>query len=289
MTNPWDAMNRAWSEIIDQQTALTQEWLRVPSDSTPGITADTPSTNALFDPTGMGELWKSWTDLGGSLMRNLPTAGVGNGIATQTLGRMTDPLTMSLAGGGQVGDLIRRMTEGPRFADIGATEHRVAKLMQLWLSVQTSARHYESVVAGAWLKTNQEFAKQVTSADNAEAARGGRQALRLWLEIANQTLMETHRSTDFLTAQRDLLRHGMDFLLAERAFVEELVEPAGLPTRSEIDEVHHSVLELKRRVRVLEKQNAALAAQNSAEPTGAARKTRPRSPRQIPATEGDTA
>jgi hypothetical protein len=35
--------------------------------------------------------------------------------------------------------------------------------------------------------------------------------------------------------------------------VESLVEPAGLPTRSEIDEVHHSVLDLKRRVRALEK------------------------------------
>ena len=40
----------------------------------------------------------------------------------------------------------------------------------------------------------------------------------------------------------------MDFLLAEREFVEALVEPAGLPTRTEIDEVHRTVQELKRRV-----------------------------------------
>ena len=30
----------------------------------------------------------------------------------------------------------------------------------------------------------------------------------------------------------------MDFLLAERELVEQLVEPAGLPTRTEIDELH---------------------------------------------------
>ena len=39
----------------------------------------------------------------------------------------------------------------------------------------------------------------------------------------------------------------MDFLLAQREVVENLVEPAGLPTRTEIDEVHRSIHELKRR------------------------------------------
>ena len=75
------------------------------------------------------------------------------------------------------------------------------------------------------------------------------------MDIANQTLVETHRSAEFLTAQRDLLRAGMDFLLAERRLFEQLVEPAGLPTRTEIDEVHRSVWELKRRIRELERRD----------------------------------
>jgi hypothetical protein len=53
----------------------------------------------------------------------------------------------------------------------------------------------------------------------------------------------------------------MDFLLGERELVESMVEPAGLPTRTEIDEVHRSVQELKRRGRSLEKATAG------AEPT----------------------
>jgi polyhydroxyalkanoate synthesis regulator phasin len=48
----------------------------------------------------------------------------------------------------------------------------------------------------------------------------------------------------------------MEFLLAEREMVEQLVEPAGLPTRSEIDELHQSVQVLKRKVRALEKSKA---------------------------------
>ena len=69
--------------------------------------------------------------------------------------------------------------------------------------------------------------------------------------------MRTHRSPAFLEAQRQLLRAGMDFLLAERKLVEQLVEPAGLPTRTEIDELHNTVHTLKRRVRALETGSAA--------------------------------
>lgn len=84
-----------------------------------------------------------------------------------------------------------------------------------------------------------------------------KESLKLWLDTANQVLLETQRSEKFLAAQRRLLRDGMEFMLAERELVEALVEPIGLPTRSEIDEVHQNVHELKRRVRSLEKALAA--------------------------------
>jgi polyhydroxyalkanoate synthase subunit PhaE len=107
------------------------------------------------------------------------------------------------------------------------------------------------------MKANQQFARDVASRARTETeVRGSKQALRLWLEIADKVLIETHRTPEFLDAQQKLLGQGMDFLLAEREFVEALVEPAGLPTRTEMDEVHQTVLNLKRRVRELEKEAA---------------------------------
>lgn len=255
---PWDEMTRGWTELYDQQTEMAKAWLDGQTqlaNTLGGLASD--DTNPMADATAMSELWRSWTALGGSLGRTFPGVSAGGGIAAETLGRMTDPLAMSLAGGGEVGNTIRRMTEGPRFADIGAAEHRMAKLMELWISVQTAARTYEGVVAGAWMKANQRFALEISSRSNSGTqVKGSKQALRLWLEIANETLIETHRSPEFLEAQQKLLRQGMEFLLAEREFVETLVEPAGLPTRTEMDEVHLTVLGLKRRVRALEKAAA---------------------------------
>ncbi|MDF2747396.1 MAG: hypothetical protein K0S98_1682, partial [Propionibacteriaceae bacterium] len=194
-------------------------------------------------------------------------------------------------GGNQVGDVIRRMTEGPRLADVGGLERQMVELMDLYVAVQTATRAYETIVASAWTKASQRFADDISQrARTGKGLRPGKKALEVWMDIANQTLVETHRSAEFLTAQRELLRTGMDFLLAEREFVEKLVEPPGLPTRSEIDEVHRSVWELKRRIRELERRDVARSdgAQNrkrSGRSAGRARTSTDRPSRQNPRSE----
>jgi hypothetical protein len=180
-----------------------------------------------FDWTGgasaMSEMWRSWTT-------------------------MAPPDTTALFGGAQVGDLLRNMTEGPRLADAGTAEHRMAKLTERWIEFQTASRAYEGVVASAWMTANQRYAAARPETLEPEAA------LKLWLDTANTTLLETQRSPSFLAAQRQALRRGMEFLLAQREVVESVAEPAGLPTRSEIDEVHRSIHDLKRRLRTLERR-----------------------------------
>lgn len=225
----------------------------------------------------MADVWRSSMALGGILTRSVPGME-GGGIANEMVTRMLNPMSTALVGGNQVGDVIRRMTEGPRLADVGGLERQMVELMDLYVAVQTATRAYETVVAGAWTKANQRFAEEISQrAQAGKGLRPGKEALEVWMDIANQTLVETHRTAEFLTAQRDLLRTGMDFLLAERQLFEQLVEPVGLPTRTEIDEVHRSVQDLKRRVRELERRGADQPARakpkrkpgKSAKPVGA--------------------
>lgn len=265
MTNPWEDFARRSRELYEQQAELAKSWMEGQAKlaSTLAGTGQDGSQGSGWgaEAAAMADLWRSWLKLGSTIGGAMPGTGEPGQIAGETLGRFLDPVSLALVGGSQVGETIRRLTEGPRFADLGAIERRMARLMELWLKVQQAARGYEAVVAGAWAVASQRFAHEFQ-----EAARAGkvlsqpRDALKLWLDVANWTLLETHRSERFLTAQAELLRHGMDFLLAEREMVEALVEPAGLPTRTEIDEVHRSVQELKRRVRSLEKATARLPA-----------------------------
>jgi poly[(R)-3-hydroxyalkanoate] polymerase subunit PhaE len=212
-----------------------------------------------FDWTGegsdqakaMGEMWRSWVALSGASVPQTFTPPV---TGNDGFADFLNPMNLALFGGAQVGDALKKMTEGPQLADAGTAEHRMARLMERWIEVQTASRAYEGVVAAAWVTANQSFAGKLQERFNAGEAMQPADALKLWLETANTALLETQRSPSFLEAQRRLLRCGMEFLLTQREVVESAVEPAGLPTRTEIDEVHRAIHDLKRRLRTLERE-----------------------------------
>ena len=254
MTSSWEEMTNRWRDLYGEQAKVAQSWLDSQAQLAAALAGVSGGDeNKTADAAAMADLWRSGMALA--------SAGIGlpgleaTGIANDTIGRMIDPISLSLMGGNRVGEAIRSMTEGPRFADVGSIERGMAGVMELYLQVQTAARSYEGLVAQAWVEVNRQFSADVAARFTKEGqVLQAKDALKMWLDIANETLMRTHRSQTFLEAQRALLRAGMDFLLAERQLVEQLVEPAGLPTRSEMDELHKTVQTLKRRVRTLEKR-----------------------------------
>ena len=105
-----------------------------------------------------------------------------------------DPTSSALFGGIQVTDALKSMTEGPRLADAGAVEHRMARLTERWIEFQTASRTYEGVVAAAWITANRTFAGRMQERFNAGESMQPDDALKLWLDTANETLLETQRS-----------------------------------------------------------------------------------------------
>ena len=285
-SNPWEAFARQSRDMLESQAALTRSWLDGQSKLADAMGA--AQKEGAGSAEAMQELWRSWFSLGSAFGQAMPGMAEPGKVAGETLGRMMDPMSLMLVGGSQVGETIRRLTEGPRLADLGSIERRMGRLMEQWLAVQAAARAYEAVVAGAWGEATRRYGSEMAELQRrGTAPADAKAALKSWLDIANRTLLETHRSPKFLEAQGELLRKGMEFLLVEREVVEAMVEPAGLPTRSEIDEVHRSLQDLKRRVRTLEKSTpkvdgkpekaAALAAKPARKP--AVRKPSARKPR----------
>ncbi len=254
--SPWDELTGRWRELYEEQAKVSQMWLDSQvqlARTLAGVTTDEGDQPA--SASALAELWRSGMALG-SVGNSLPGLDA-TGAANATLGRMLDPVSLSLMGGNQVGEALRRMTEGPQLADVGSVERRMAQIMELYVEVQSASRSYEALVAGAWMEANQSFTTAMSKRFGSGEPVESKEALRTWLSIADEVLTRTHRSPAYLEAQRRLLRAGMDFLLAERELVEALVEPAGLPTRSEIDELHKTVQTLKRQVRALEKARSA--------------------------------
>ena len=84
-----------------------------------------------------------------------------------------------------------------------------------------------------------------------------RELTDVWIKTANETLVATHRTPEFLEAQRRFTRSGVECRLQEREIVEAFCEMQQIPTRTEMDEVQREVYELRRRLRALEKSGEA--------------------------------
>ena len=138
-TTPWEDFAKRSRELYEQQAELTKTWFAGQTKLS-GTFAETGEGDAQTglgaDAAAMAELWRSWLGLGNSLGATMPGLAQPGQIAGETLGRFLDPMSLLMASGSQVGETIRKMTEGPRFADLGAIERRMSKVMQLWLQVQ---------------------------------------------------------------------------------------------------------------------------------------------------------
>lgn len=223
MSTGWDTIAEQWRAAYQQQADAQQ---------------------ALFS-TAVG----SWSELLGQPMSGPLTAGL-SGLNGGT-GIWPGPML----GTDQITAVVTALTEGPQLADAGQVDRRLAAAFELSVKVQSLSQQLQGLVNATWAAANQQFTAELGTppADGDPAPTPG-QHLRRWLEIANEAFMATHRSPEYLQVQQALFSASMQLVLAQRRVLEQtLVEPAGLPTRAEIDEVHHSVQDLKRRVRQLER------------------------------------
>lgn len=178
------------------------------------------------------------------------------GIVKATLRRMLDPSEFMAAGGDDVSRVIQTLVGGSSPSDLVQIETQVLNATEEWLTLQAARAEYQTVVAQAWARAFARFAEaeakpQDTSADEQH------QALDRWMAIANDEVIASQRSEPFLTAQRKLLRAAADYHLRARALIEAWCETRSIPTRSEVDELHATVHQLKRELRYLKRASAS--------------------------------
>src|SRR3954468_9489013 len=102
------------------------------------------------------------------------------------------------------------------------------------------------------------FAKALNErAERGEALESSREVIALWVETANEVLLEAQWSDAFLKTQRDLLKASTDLRLAHQELAEFYSEMFGYPTRTELDDVHKTVTELRRELRAFKRESRA--------------------------------
>ena len=254
----------------------------LPGAMPPGAAGLAPPAfpNLAFDAGEIGkagqalaELWTAASDLAAALARRLPQpapqgadaaatqAGADSTVAA-TLRRMVDPRVW-LGAGDDMEEALQRMAQGPRFADLWDNERRFAGVFGAWMALRRRGLEHQAVVLEGWTTAAGRFAERLGERAAAAAAAGGeasppvlspRAALDLWIETANRALLEMQRSERYLESQAQLLKASTELRLAQQAVAEHYGRMFGLPTRTELDDVHRTVTELRRALRATQRR-----------------------------------
>ena len=163
---------------------------------------------------------------------------------------------------------LRQVLEGPQYATLWDQGRKLMELQQRALQRDKEVAGYQAVVQKAWNLAFQRFSASFARAKD-ESPATWRGLTDRWLKVVNDTLVEVHRSDEFLEAQRRMLRAAAEYRLQERKIAEAWCETSHIPTRTEMDEMQRTVTELKRQVRELLQQrdgvrSAAAGAQSAA-------------------------
>lgn len=295
----WTAQGDAMKQAQEQAGKSLTEGMKALASGTfptmPGAHTDLSAgvTDLTRAGQSMTEMWSAAAALYSKLATTFPAVG-GDATVEATLHRIIDPRSW-VAGTGEMDDVLGRMAEGPRFADLWEVERRYARVLLAWMNLRRRGLEHNAVVLEAWLRAGRRFTEQLASSATALTQAPGTQpsgtqvpdakaALALWTETANRELLETQRSEPFLQTQAALIRATTELRMAQQELVEHFGKQYGFPTRTEADDVHRTVTELRREMRALRREQHAspsvVSPVPSAEPMRTPRPAPPRGTRQ---------
>lgn len=257
LTDFWSAQGKAMLDAQQQAArAMTDGMQAMLAGKVPAAPASAPELGALAaDMQHAGDsvlqLWTAassmFTELSAKLGHDAK-GGEGDLVAS-VFGRIADPRQW-VSGSGDMEEALTRMADAPRLADLFDLERRSARVMQAWMQVRRRTLEHQAVVLEAWLRAGRRYMEEAAghaSADNKPIEP--KRALALWTEVANRVLIETQRSEPFLASQREMIRSTTELRLAQQDLVERFGSQYGFPTRTELDDVHRSLTEMRRELR----------------------------------------
>ena len=249
----------------------------------------TPTTDGTANAPPMTPVQAQFAELQGTWQESIErwTEFVKDGsdpshLTAKALKKMFAPARWGAGVQGAFDTGLQEDLEGPKYATLWDMDRKLAELHQLSLKRDQDVAAFTNIVQRAWNAAFQRFSKSLAGTPE-KAPTTWRGLTDQWLAVVNETLIEAHRTDDFVQAQSRMMRSASDYRLQERKLAESWCEACHIPTRSEMDEMQRLVTELRRRVRILERRDAPLldstgAAPASRKPRAASVKSRRSSP-----------
>ena len=116
---------------------------------------------------------------------------------------------------------------------------------------------YQVVLVDVWVRAFEELLRELVSSEGkGETIQNWQQFLQLWSSVVDRVFAQTFRSEDALEIQGKFLNAAMTYRLHQQQLMEVFLKMNDLPIRSEVDEVHRNIYELRKEIKSLKKSLA---------------------------------
>jgi hypothetical protein len=149
---------------------------------------------------------------------------------------------------------MEMMRSLPQFA-FPMLDRKLLALAGGWLLLMQRNNEHNLKIMQAWSDAYGEFCSDLNAAaTKGEPVHADRKLFERLITVINRKMQEVQRSDDFLASQRNLLEAFLLSRAREREMIEIVANAFDLPTRTEMDDAHRSVHDLKREVRALRRE-----------------------------------
>jgi class III poly(R)-hydroxyalkanoic acid synthase PhaE subunit len=113
---------------------------------------------------------------------------------------------------------------------------------------------YQVVLLDVCLKAFEELTRELASSEEkGETLQNWQQFLQVWSSVFDRVFAQTFRAENALEVQGNFLNSAMTYRLYQQQLMEVFLKMYDLPTRSEVDEIHHGIYELRKEIKRLKK------------------------------------
>src|SRR4028119_2215042 len=132
--------------------------------------------------------------------------------------------------------------------------NKLLKSFDAWINFSKAGFDYQIVLLNVWLKASEELMRELASSqEKGETLQNWQQFLQVWSSLFDRVFAQTFRSEDALEVQGNFLNSAMTYRFYQQQLMEVSLKMYDLPTRSEVDEIHRSIYELRKEIKSLKK------------------------------------
>lgn len=141
---------------------------------------------------------------------------------------------------------------------------KLLRAFDAWTDLYRASADYQVVLADVQLRSFEELMKELVSkAKNGDKTQDWRRFQQIWSEVADRVFEEAFCNEENLKIRGKFLNSLNAYRLHQQDLMELWMKMMNVPVRSEIDEIHKNVYELRKEVKRLQKALAKYESQEN--------------------------